>query len=77
LLVIEGLSTKVIVITSAAGGSLEFILSWFYACTSLINPPLIISILSIRSIGQQIIDHKDYSKFKKIVNKILVDDELK
>jgi hypothetical protein len=76
-LLAEGLSTQVIVITATAGGAAGFTLSWFSAGTSLVAPPVLISILLIRSVAQQIVNQRDYSKFKKLVNQMLEDDELK
>lgn len=76
-LLTEGLSTQVIVITATAGGAAGFTLSWFSTGASLVAPPVLISILLIRSGVQQIVNQRDYSKFKKLVNKMLDDDELK
>ena len=73
----EGLSTQVIVITATTGGAAGFTLSWFSAGASLVAPPVLISILLIRSVAQQIVNQRDYSKFKKLVNQMLEDDELK
>jgi hypothetical protein len=72
----EGLNTQVIVITTTVGGAAGFTLSWFSAGASLVAPPVLISILLIRSLAQQIVNQKDYSKFKKLVNQMLEDDEL-
>lgn len=76
-LLTEGLSTQVIVITATAGGAAGFTLSWFSVGASLVAPPVLISILLIRSVPQQIVNQRDYSKFKKLVNQMLEDDELK
>lgn len=76
-LVNEGLSTQVIVITATTGGAAGFTLSWFAAGASLVATPVLISILSIRSVTQQILNQRDYAKFKKLVNQMLEDDELK
>ena len=76
-LLTEGLSTQVIVITSTIGGAAGFTLSWFSAGASLVAPPVLISVLLIRSVVQQMINQKDYAKFKKFINQILEDDELK
>lgn len=73
----EGLSTQVIVLTATAGGAAGFTISWFSAGASLVFPPLLISVLSIRSFTQQILNQREYSNFKKMVNKMLEDDELK
>ena len=74
VLLTEELSTQVIVITSTLGGGLGFTISWFLAAGSLIIPPALISILSMRSVGQQIVNQRNYSKFKKLLSKILEDD---
>lgn len=76
-LLAEGLSTQVIVITATTGGVAGFTLSWFAAGASLVAPPVLISILLIRSVAQQIVNQRDYSKFKTLVNKMLEDEELK
>jgi hypothetical protein len=76
-LLTEGLNTQVIVITATAGGAAGFTLSWFSTGASLVAPPVLISILLIRSVAQQIINQRDYLKFKKLVNQMLEDDELK
>ena len=76
-LLTEGLSTQVIVLTATAGGAAGFTLSWFSVGASLVVPPLLISVLLLRSVTQQILNQRDYSKFKKMVNKMLDDDELK
>ena len=76
-LLTEEFSTQVIVITATAGGAAGFTLSWFSAGASLVAPPVLFSILLIRSFAQQIVNQIDYSKFKKLVNKMLEDDELK
>ena len=76
-LLTKGLSTQVIVITSIIGGVAQFTISWFSLVVSLITPPLLISVLLSKSVVQQIINQKDYLKFKKIVNKILNDNKLK
>lgn len=77
LLLTEGLSTQVIVITATAGGAAGFTLSWFSAGASLVAPPVLILMLLTRSVAQQIVNQRDYSKFKKLVNQMLEDDELK
>lgn len=76
-LLTEGLSTQVIVITATAGGTACFTLSWFSSGANLVAPPILISILLIRSVAQQIVNQRDYSKFKKLVNQMLKDDKLK
>lgn len=77
LVLTEGLSTQVIVITVTAGGAAGFPLSWFLAGASVITPPLLFLIFSIRSLVQQIRNWRDFLKFKTLVNKMLEDDELK
>lgn len=76
-LLTEGLSTQVIVITATAGGAAGFTLSWFSAGASLVAPSVLISILLMRSGVQQIVNQRDYLKFKKLVNQMLEDDKLK
>jgi len=73
----EELSTQVIVITVTTGGAIGFTLSWLSAGVSLVAPPALISILLIRTVAQQIVNQRDYSKFKTLINKMLEDDELK
>ena len=73
----EGLSTQVIVFTATAGGAAGFTLSWFSAGAALVAPPLLISTLLLRSFTQQMLNQREYSKFKKMVNKMLDDDDLK
>jgi hypothetical protein len=73
----EGLSTQVIVLTSTLGGAAGFTISWFSVGAILVSPPLLISVLLLRSAAQQILNQRDYSNFKKMVNKMLEDDELK
>jgi hypothetical protein len=73
----EGLSTQVIIITVVAGGATGFTVSWFSAGASLVAPPLLISMVLIRSVAQNIVNKRDYSKFKKLVNQMLENNELK
>ena len=73
----EELSTQVIVFTATLGGAASFTLSWFSIGASLIAPPLLISMLLLRSLTQQVSNQMDYLKFKKIINKMLDDDDLK
>ena len=73
----EGLSTQVIVITTTLDGAGGFALSWFSVSAILVSPPVLISVLLLRSATQQISNQRDYSKFKKMVDKMLDDDELK
>ena len=76
-LLTEGLSTQVIVITATAGGAAGFTLSWFAVGASLVVIPVLISILLTRSVAQQIVNQRDYAKFKKLVIQMLEDGELK
>lgn len=71
------LSTQVIVFTITMGGAAGFILSWFSVGAVLIAPSLLISTLFLRSFTNQILNQRDYLKFKKMVNKILEDDDVK
>ena len=76
-LLTEGLSTQVIVITATSGGAAGFAISWFSAGATLVVPPVLISVLLLRSVNQQLLNQRDYSQFKKMVDKMLNDDELK
>jgi hypothetical protein len=73
----EGLSNQVIVITTTLGGATGFAISWFSVGAILVSPPILFSVLLLRSATQQIFNQRDYLKFKKMVNKMLDDDELK
>ena len=70
-------SNQVIVITATVGGITGFTLSWFSAGAALISPALLISMLLTRSIAQNIVNQRDYLKFKKLINPMLKDNELK
>lgn len=76
-LLIDEVSPQVIVTTVCLGGALGFTLSWFFIAASLATPPLLVSTLIIRSVTQQVTDHREYAKFKKLVNQMLDDDDLK
>lgn len=76
-LLTQGLSTQVSIITATTGGATGFILSWFSVGASLVIPPIVGSVLLTRSIIQSILNQRDYPKFKKLINKMLEDDELK
>jgi hypothetical protein len=43
----------------------------------LVSTPLLIAVLLLRGVTQQILNQRDYLDFKKMVNKMLDDDELK
>jgi hypothetical protein len=72
-----GTSAQMIVISISLGGAVGFVLSWFSVGAILVSPPILLSMLLLRSTTQQILNQRDYSKFKKMVNKMLGDDELK
>lgn len=71
----EGMTTEVIVISTTTGGAAGFIVSWFSAGATLVFTPILISTLMIRSIAGQIVDLRNYSKFKKLLNHLLENDE--
>jgi hypothetical protein len=73
----EGLSTPVIRITATIVGTAGFMLSWFLVGATLVASPLLISTLLLRSVTQQILHQREYLDFKKVVEKMLKDDELK
>jgi hypothetical protein len=76
-IITEGFSTQVIVITASVGGAAGFALSWFSVGAILVSPPVLISALLLRGVTQQILNQRDYLKFKEMLNKMLDDDELK
>ena len=73
----EELSTQVILLTSTIGGTADFTLSWFSAGAALVAPPVLISTSLIRSLLQQVINQRNYSKFKKLITRLLDDEEMK
>ena len=73
----EEVSTQVIVFTATAGGAAGFTLSWFTAGAVLVAPPILITTFLLRSFTQQMLNQMEYSKFKKMVNQMLDDDDLK
>ena len=75
-LVNEELSSQIIVFTTIIGGDAGLMFSWFSAGASLVAPPLLISTLLLPGFVQQIINERDYQKFKKLVNRMLEDKEL-
>lgn len=73
----EGVSVRVIVITSTAGGVAGFTVSWLSVGATFVVPPVLISALLFRSLTQQIFNQREYWKFKKMVAKLLNDEDLK
>lgn len=73
----DGVSTQVIVVAITTGGATGFIFSWLSAGSVLVAPPLLASVLLLRGFTQQILHNMEYAKFKKMINQILEDDELK
>ena len=73
----EGLNAQVIVVTTTVGGAAGFACSWFSVGAILVSPPVLISVLLLRSVTQQILNQMDYSKFKKMMDKMLDDDRIK
>jgi hypothetical protein len=76
-IIAEGLSTQVIVMTVCAGGAAGFALSWFSVGAILVSPSVLLSFLLLRNVNKQILNQRDYSKFKKMVDKMLDNDEMK
>jgi hypothetical protein len=72
----DGLSVQMILVTSTVGGTVGFIVAWFSAGAALIAPPLLTSILLLRSANQQIVNQRQYVYFKNLMNQMLKDDEL-
>jgi len=77
LILREGLNLRIIVLTTTVGGAAGFIISWFSAGASSVFTPLVVSVLLLRNLTQQVLSQMAYSNFKKIMNKMLDDDELK
>lgn len=77
MLVTEGLSTRVIIITVTTGGTAGFILSWFAAGASLVVPSVLILTFLTRNVAQEIVNQSDYAEFKKLITQMLKEDELK
>ena len=84
VMLVKGLSTKMIAVTVAVGGATGFILSWFSVFAALVSPPVLMSTLLIRSFAAQLEERKEYQqyvkeyeeylKFKKLMNQMLHDD---
>ena len=66
-----------IVITATVSSATGFTLSWFSAGASLVALPVLLSTILIRNVTKQIVNQRDYSKFKKLANQMLEGDELK
>jgi hypothetical protein len=77
--VIEGLraSPQVMVFAITAGGTAGFAVSWFKAGGALITTPLLLTAFLVRSLTQQVLNYRDYVKFKETIQKILEDSEIK
>jgi len=71
------LNYQIIITTIKSSGLTRFIVLRLSAGVILITIPTLISILLIRGVIQQIITKKNYSKFKKLINRMLDDNELK
>lgn len=76
-LLTEGLSTQVIVITVTTGGATGFLISWFSVGASLVVPPILISMLLIRSVAQQIISERTSKKVIEEIEKALDNEKIK
>ena len=72
-------SNQLIVFTATTGGAAGFTFSWLTTATgaALVAPPLLAITLFLRSVTQQMLHQVEYSKFKKMVNQILDNDNLK
>ena len=65
------LTAQAIAITAASGGTTGFLLSWYSVGAFLVSPPLLISILGLRSIFQQTLNQAEYRHFKKMLDELL------
>jgi hypothetical protein len=71
----EGSNAEIIVISaSVVGESLGLISSWFTASAILSTIIVLSSFLLLRSTPEQILNNRDYSKSKKMIDKMLDDD---
>lgn len=68
---------QIIVIAMTSGGSIGFTLSWVSAGTILVSPPVIASILLLRSFTQQIIHNIQFLQLKNRFNELLKDEEIR
>ena len=73
----KGVNTQLIVFTATTGGAAGFTFSWLTTGAALVAPPLLATTLFLRSVTQQMLHQVEYSKFKKMVNQILDNDDLK
>jgi len=76
-IILDEVSTQVIVIAITTGGAAGFTASWLLAGTMLVTPPVIASVLLLRSFNQQIIHNVKFSKLKNMLNKLLNDEDIK
>jgi hypothetical protein len=72
-----GSGARVAIITASLGGAAGFTLSWFSVGTILVSPPVVLSMFLLRSVTQQILNQREYSQFKKMVDKLFDDNKLK
>lgn len=77
VIVSEGLNTRLIIMTMTTGGTVGFTLSWLSAGIALIMPPVLTSLLFLRSLCQNFSNQKEFSKFKKFLSKVAEDSEMK
>ena len=73
----EGLNTQVIILTITTAGTVGFTLSWLSAGGALIIPPVLTSLLLLRSLRQNFSNQKEFSEFKKFLSKVAEDSESK
>jgi hypothetical protein len=71
LILKEGVSSQVIVVTMTAGGITGFVLSWISVGAILVSPGILISFFLLRSGLQQTINQQDYLQFRRMVRKML------
>ena len=76
-LCMDELSTHVVIKTVTAGGILGFTISWLSAGAALLTPPILLSLTLMRSLSQQIRNQQDYSEFKKLINEMLEENEIR
>jgi hypothetical protein len=73
----EGLNVKVIVSTITTGGSVGFAFSWIAAGVGLLIPTILSTTFILRSLSQQIVNQRDYSKLKDMMEQLFSEYEIR
>jgi hypothetical protein len=62
-----GPDTQVVIFTTIIGAGTGFSMAWFSVGGALVASPTLLSIFATRSLFQQIINHKEYQRFKEFM----------